>query len=291
MNTPTKQLNTPTPKKSGRKSSSTAADERDLASQVRDKFAKELRPKGRLASLENIILAVQKLVDANRILLHRFKDFIEVDGEKLLPHSIITKRAFSSVESQYVDGCIRFVTHPDCTEAEFDIEPLITVPTELTGIVLLERYTSGLIKYNSLFEKSLLLHDDVLLPFLTRFKIHLGSVQECLLSIDNWLNESETNVRFLQSLFGSGMIRKAERSRTKNPLCANCSGHFIKHQSFSSYGTRIYRCPTSRYSTYLRSGALLLKEVPTSCQVNETYDLSLKDEKDKLLKLVQFVSN
>jgi hypothetical protein len=66
-------MNTPTPKKAGRKSTSSNPDESDHVSLARYNVAKDLRLKGRLPYLENnIIGTMEKLVKSNDEIMRRF---------------------------------------------------------------------------------------------------------------------------------------------------------------------------------------------------------------------------
>jgi hypothetical protein len=251
-----------------------------------------LKPKGRLASLDNSIDAVKKLIHVIQIKLRRCVPSIETYGQKLSHQAIVTKRTFGEVKTLYVDGRIQFHAYPYCTdEKEFDISALIELPAELK-IVHCTTSKSGLINYNDVFEKSLLLHDSVLQPFMACFKCHLISVQACLTSIEEWLNATETNQRFLESTFGYGVVKASLRKSTKDPICGNCRSCFKQHQAAPYLQTSSSRflCPVGM-KFFKRSDALLLKEFTTSCQVNDSFDLFNNADRVRLSGLVNFVSS
>lgn len=102
----------------------------------------------------------------------------------------------------------------------FDITPLIKLRSELRHVSV-ETYKSGLIKYDLLFEASLLLDDTVLVPFLSNLKNHLVSVQACLSKIDEWLAVPTMNVQFLESAFGTGEGRR--KALQREPLVQKMS--------------------------------------------------------------------
>lgn len=248
-----------------------------------------LRPKGRLASLDNSIAAVQTLLESIRFVYCCCMQSIEIDAQTPSTQTILTKWAFDEVRSRYVDDSIQFRTYPSCTEKEFDISVLMKLPVEMR-IVRYDTFKSGLIDFDDVFQKSLLLHDSVLQPFMAHFKCHLNSVQTCLTSIDEWLNETETNFFFLESTFGQGSVKAGLRQKKKNPICRNC-GYCFKEHNASRYHKNTYRqCPEGNHY-YKRSDAMLIKEFVTSCQVNDSFDLFNEADKDRLLRLVKFVSS
>jgi hypothetical protein len=74
--------------------------------------------------------------------------------------------------------------------------PLSKLPAGIDDIFVPNRKPIGkFIDFEALFEKSLILHDDVLGPFLEILKEHLlSSVQVCLGEIETWLMESGSHI-------------------------------------------------------------------------------------------------
>ena len=274
-----------TPSKKGMKSTSGIVDDHDRVSQARDKIAKRLRPKGRLPYLNNLVNAVEELLDANLRILERCKQAIDTDGQKLVPYSVFTKRTFKYVKSRSVGGKAQFIAYPEFSEMIFDITPLIKLPSKL-AIVPHETFQSGLIKYEVLFESSLLLHDNVLVPFLSKLKGHLGLVQASLNKIDEWLSQSVTNVNLLEAVFGIGAVKKAEQQYRENPLCRNCFYSFKSHNRRGSYTA----CKDGS-TRYKRSRAFLLKEYVTTRKIKHTYSLYDAVDEENLLKLTRDLSS
>lgn len=273
-------MNTPTPKKKG----TSTADDNDRVSQARYKVATDLRPKGRLPYLDNVVGAIEKLLRVNNELLKRCKHSIDIDGPKLVPLTVLSKRMLNVVKRRNVQGHIQFVTYPVCAEMIFNIKPLMTLPAEL-GRIPHETHMSGLINYDSFFEASLLLDDTVLVPFLSNLKGHLVSVQSCLTEIDNWLAIPTTNVPFLDYTFGRGTVREAEKRHRENPLCRNCRCPFRRHNRRGQITT----CLDGR-SYYVRSKYWLLKEFVSNKSKHESFDLNDTNDRSKLVGLVEYLS-
>lgn len=97
-------MSSPLPKNSGR--NSITANDSDLVIQVRNKYAKVLRPsgKGRLPNIETTITAIQELLEGIRAALHRWKHSIAVNDQTLSARSTLKKRAINSIKSTNIDG-------------------------------------------------------------------------------------------------------------------------------------------------------------------------------------------
>lgn len=108
------------------------------------------------------------------------------------------------------DGHATFKTYPWIETEDFDITPLVELPLRLR---LLEHKKDdhGFIDFGELFSKSMVLHPDVLLPFLVAFKAHLELVQVCLGAIEEWIIQSQDNAHFLESTFGWELAHKKEK--------------------------------------------------------------------------------
>ena len=242
----------PTPAKKGRKSTSNAPDDQDPMSPMREKFAKDLRPHGRLPNLENVISSIQKLLESNKLVSTHCLQAIDPFENKLSTRKVLlTKREFEYVRTHHVDGKLLFTTTPEYSEKEFDITPLIKLPPEL-AILHPKRSKSGLIDFESLFEMSSVLHGDILISFLANLKKQLILVQTCLNDIENWWNEVPTNLSFMESIFGAGVVKEAQELKAKDPLCENCRCHFSCHEQFFNPHSGAFGASTTSYSYLCR---------------------------------------
>lgn len=68
-----------------------------------------------------------------------------------------------------------------------------------------KRNELGFIDFEKFFNRSLILHEDVLLPFLTNMKEHLEKVQLCLGEVDEWAMENYNNIKFIETTFSISM--------------------------------------------------------------------------------------
>jgi len=119
--------------------------------------------------------------------------------------SKFARYSFDTAETHTVDSTTSFVTYPEESEKAFDTRPLMELPAGLNEFFLFKRKAAPyamFVDYDLFFENSLILHDDVLGPFLVRLKDHLMSVQVCLGSIEAWLMEPMKNINYLEDIFG-----------------------------------------------------------------------------------------
>ena len=285
-------MSTLTPAKTGKKTLSIGSEDVDPITPVREKFAKELRPKGRLPHLSNVTAAIQKELDTIRTFMRYCKQAIEHGDQKLLSSTLITRRDFDVVQAKYGfvgsgKRCVVFRSIPNYEEEEFDITPLIKLPPELADIFCTKTHKSGLIEYDALFEMSYVLHDSILIPFLANLKNHLLDVKSCLFEIHEWLSKPATNMPFIEQAFGVGTVELAERIAKTNPVCARCGHRYKSHNSSCRYNSV---CPGAKLQ-FKRSSALNLKLFYTDSRINESFTLSDRNQRAKLLKLIQFISH
>ena len=290
-------MSTPTPKKKGRKSKTPIPGDDRVASS-REKFIKEHRPQGRLPSFDGTKAAIEELLKENREILGRLKGYTGYDweegvgeGKKMASSASLNRQAYEVVKTRHENGCILFVTYPRYRETPFDITSLIEVPPELSIIYPL-RHQSGLIDYESFLERSFLLNDDVLVPFMCNLKEHLATVQKSLVDMEEWLATGQCNKSFIETTFGAGCIDEAKECSDDNRICANCgcpyNTHDVKRYSYNS-GDHA-DCLGKGGKRYKQSQAILLKEFDTASKVVDTFDISDEKEQKRLLKLMDYLA-
>ena len=96
----------------------------------------------------------------------------------------------------------------------FDMTPLTQLPDGIANIIFMPPKKSGndFIDYEEFFEKSLILHEDVLGTFLEQLKNHLiSSVQVLLGEIETWLMEPASNMNYLQSKFRMKIVKPGDK--------------------------------------------------------------------------------
>jgi hypothetical protein len=157
------------------------------------------------------------------------------------------------------------------------------VPPELSIIYPL-RHQSGLIDYESFLERSFLLNDDVLVPFMCNLKEHLATVQKSLVDMEQWLATGQCNKFFIETTFGAGCIDEAKECSDDNRICANCGCPYNTHDTTYRY------CLGKGGKRYKDSQAILLKQFDTASKVVDTFDISDEKEQKRLLKLMDYLA-
>lgn len=282
-------MSTPTPKKKGRKSTTPIPDD-DRVALSREKFIKEHRPKGRLPNLDNVKAAVEEVWKEICEIIVRLQEYEMSDkGKKMETIESFGRQAYEVVKTCHQNGCVQFVTYPRYREMQFDVTPLIEVPPELSIFDPPRYEPGGLIDYESFLEKSFLLNDDVLVIFLCNLKVHLATVKQNWLDMEEWLIKGQSNKTFIETTFGVGCIDKAKEFSEDHRMCVNCGCHYKMHVSRpGEYSMRRY-CDKGG-TQYKTSQAIILKELNTSSKVVDSFDISDENEQKRLLKLMEYLN-
>lgn len=154
-----------------------------------------------LEQLDGLIETVKSMVARNGKVMKRCEEFhYGPPGDFTFQRVVIdTVQVLSSNE---IEGksLITFKTTPRQEIKNFGIPPLI--PTELTGIIVVQSGFAELPDYDLFLERSLLLNNDVLKPFLQIFRGHLEKIQSFYNDIDSWIREPRSDRHFLEQMFG-----------------------------------------------------------------------------------------
>jgi len=112
--------------------------------------------------------------------------------------------------------------------------PLLTIVIPLIG-------KDGLLSYSQYLERSFILEESILLPFLAIFKDHLEEFQVFLGDVESWLMGSIRSATFIQQLFNVApkndpvvCLLCGNRAREKRVMCQRCEleGCFQNARSF-----------------------------------------------------------
>lgn len=297
----------------------------ELVSRVREDIVKELERSanndvGVYYDINHSIREIRAIISTNEEIFSRSLKSISIKSNDRATHQTVMLISYPIVGSHTYDAATLFVTYPERSERTFDVEPLMNLPTELSRILSFE-YKEGttFIDYASFFEKSLVLHDGVLGPFLAKLKNHLMNVQVCLGNIESWAMESYDNIDYLESTFGvkleipnyfDSMIRKCDCPPGTHPdhlKCSDCSIPFCQHGiGFSVYPKQ---CPDRKSrSGYGGSGVggsgfgtqffhckkfQVLKRCTNNVpgKIETTFTISSEDDRKRLQKLLEFMES
>jgi hypothetical protein len=206
------------------------------------------------------------------------------------------------------------------------MELLSELPSHLSNIFVAQHQAPPFqvyIDYNAFFETAIMLHDDVLEPFLVKLKRHLESIQVCLGKIESWLLEQKDNIQFLEKIFGTELelspryadfttipfTHDSARKVNEGFFCLRCKNQFSSHirtqtlsrirhrQGISDWDRKIetykYSCP-DKIGYYVKVGQPLnqmkiLKECHDSGKFERTFTIANINEREKLLKFLEFI--
>jgi hypothetical protein len=231
-------------------------------------------------------------------------------------------------QNQTNDTLTEFVTNQEHSQQTFSMELLSELPSHLSNIFVAQHQAPPFqvyIDYNAFFETAIMLHDDVLEPFLVKLKRHLESIQVCLGEIESWLLESKDNIQFLEKIFGTELEsspRYADfittsinddsiRKCNEGMFCLRCKNQFSSHirtqtghkqrisdwdRKFSDWDRKFtykYSCP-DKIGFYVKVGKPLcqlkiLKECHDSGKFERTFTIANTNEREKLLKFLEFI--
>jgi hypothetical protein len=101
-----------------------------------------------------------------------------------------------------------FITEQQRLKA-FCLKSLCELPASLNDLFVVKHQAApykAFIDYDAFFRTAIVLHDDVLEPFLVKLKQHLESIQVCLGEIESWLLEPKSNIQFLEETFQNKLL-------------------------------------------------------------------------------------
>ena len=226
----------------------------------------------------------------------------------------------NEVHTQYRgDDKTVFVVYPKQSQHSFQTSILSNIPSELECIVppttmYREEPHSGFIHHEAYFQSCLVLHDDILAPFLVHLKDYLMSVQICLGKIDEWIMEPNETLQFLKSTFPSLDVAKLGEwhpSKTATMFlchcpvgrhnaedsCLKCKHPFRKHNvrmspEFDGDATCSYMCPHRQEYFHCNEVAAVVLQECSSCGRHETkFSLLNESERNKLQKFLDFITS
>jgi hypothetical protein len=203
---------------------------------------------------------------------------------------------------------LKFETRPVLMVKDFGSPPAL--PRELLNIIA--PITSSaeddatFPDYEAFLDTSLLLNEDVLIPFLTKLKEHLELVQVFLGEIDAWLMETSSCIELFQTSFGSGTTRSAivmPKHEDFKPV-STTSPHFLPTQTsclrcHKPYCThRIFRfgknqcCPVSSgydEGEFFAAAPQTLARCKISGTHHHTFDIDTDAGRILMKKFLEFV--
>jgi len=176
----------------------------------------------------------------------------------------------------------------------FCLKSLCEIPAGLNDLFVVKYQAApyhAFIDYDAFFRTAIMLHDDILEPFLVKLKQHLESIQVCLGKIESWLLEPKSNIQFLEETFGKKLIiiravplcddyahpcQKALLHEMNTWICQRCNSSFNAHKKYT-YSKR--EGSVFKFQCQDKLGFFKRSDIRPECQVLKCYKESGKFEK------------
>mmetsp|Transcript_32246 Transcript_32246/g.48349 ORF Transcript_32246/g.48349 Transcript_32246/m.48349 type:complete len:308 (+) Transcript_32246:73-996(+) len=252
--------------------------------------------------IEQNIREIRAILQMNAEILDRCTKFMTHTSDKSttfarIRFEVVQVRKMKMIGTQ-------FITRPIRETSSFDTTSLSFLPQELDDIIVKHNMAEGKLKYfidfEKFFNKSLILHESVLEPFLPKLKEHLMTIQVCLGGIDSWvIREPQVAISFLEATFSTKMeipghsvelrphICKCDAdAHDRNLLCLSCGEAYGSHyydgacSEGCDYGSREFTCEVFQ----------VLKHCKVKGKYETSFDITNVQEQARLKKFLEFIS-
>ena len=295
------------PKKKGKNEPKEPEDPLEYVNHIREEAGKRFVTTGRK---KNVSLDIEQNVCEIRALLkindEIFGRCMSMGEGKIQAGSITFMRnSYDVVKVRPSGTSTEFYTEPERSNKEFDMKSLSELPDGLNNVFALkyQKEQPSLIDYKAFLESAVMLHDDILEPFLAKLKCHIESIHVCLGEVESWLLEPKSNIKFIEETFGKGLdvsiaieTENGNSAYASTDLCISCGRCFGEHRvqpSMYGYGCepingRRYNC---RYGGGVFKKYIVLKTCDESGKFEKTFAIAEKSEQKKLKKFLEFMSS
>lgn len=241
------------------------------------------------------------------------REFVVRDPRTRYKKIFFARKGFDAVRVHHTGTSTQIVTHYERSTKCFDMNFLGDLPDELKDLVGLkfcaEFAINMFVDCNAIFQRAFTLHDDVLGPFLTRFKRHIESIHVRLGEIESWLLEPAGNLKYLEETFGiqdlEGAFHKStwedakhvcecpEGAHAWDERCLGCDRLLSSHgRCYHGASNRYVRtcANASTYSFVCSKTPYVLKSFRDSGKHERTFAIADERDRRKLGKFLDFMA-
>lgn len=303
------------PPKKKRKSSGAPKEPEDpleFVTHVRDKAQKRFvsRRKNIIYDIEQNVREIRALLNINSEIFGRVMD--AASNYSSGKSATLTRYGFDVVKVRQSGRKTEFITEAAVSEKVFRIGALLQLPADLTGVLVVQYQAApfgNFIDYNAFFRSALMLHDNILEPFLVKLKDHVESIHVLLGEMESWLLESQRKIEFIESTFDKKLeAPSADNLHVEEALDCNCPGthptydlcrrcgqQFNTH-TFYVYGETIRYCTHgafSRFSCKKKTSPkeYILAKYNDAGKFEKTFQISTESEQAKLKKFLDYMDS
>mmetsp|Transcript_18028 Transcript_18028/g.36181 ORF Transcript_18028/g.36181 Transcript_18028/m.36181 type:complete len:300 (+) Transcript_18028:89-988(+) len=279
----------------------------DFVTHIREKAQKRFasRRKNVNYDIEQNVREIRALLNINAEIFGRVIDSASnySSGESVT----LTRYGFDAVKVRQSGESTEFITEPVCSEDTFPINALLHLPDNLNGVLVVQYQAApfnNFIDYNAFFRSALMLHDDILEPFLVKLKDHVESIHVLLGEMESWLLESQRKIEFIETTFdtkletpspGHLLVEEASGCNCSAHYgltnCLRCSAYFQAHTRDATSGHRLCS-PGKRFRCKKRVPKIhILKKYDHDGKFEKTFQITTESEQAKLKKCLEYMDS
>jgi hypothetical protein len=185
-----------------------------------------------------------------------------------------------------------FVVEESISRKMFGIKPLTELPANLRNVFVVQYKAEPLntfIDHDAFFQSALMLHEDVLEPFLAKLKHHIESIHVCLGEIESWLLEPKSNIEFLEETFelelellGNGDLENDSYEELRpDDTCRACDRRYDSHPFYC----------TETGDFFERKRCHVLKLCNDSGKHERKFAITSQSDRHKMKKFLEFLAD
>jgi len=284
----------------------------DFVTHIREKAQKRFasRRKNVNYDIEQNVREIRALLNINAEIFGRVIDSASNygSGESVT----LTRHGFDVVKVRQSGESTEFITEPACSEDTFPINALLHLPNNLNGVLVVQYQAApfnNFIDYNAFFRSALMLHDDILEPFLVKLKDHVESIHVLLGEMESWLLESQRKIEFIETTFDTKLetpspdhLLVEEVSVCNCPsdhygltTCLFCGEYFQSHTRDATSGHRLccqFNYPGHRFICKKRVPRIqILKKYDDAGKFEKTFQIATESDQAKLRKFLEYMDS
>ena len=220
---------------------------------------------------------------------------------------MLTRYGYDVVKVRQNGASTEFITEAVCSQDTFVINSLSNLPADLNSVLVVQYQAapfSNFIDYNAFFRSALMLHDDILEPFLVKLKDHVETIHVLLGEMESWLLESQRKIEFIESTFDKKVgapsaddLYDEEVSDCNCPTghsyCLRCGVFFQNHDivagnytcTYGVYAGKRFQCKKNVLKLHI------LKTYTEAGKFEKTFQIATESDQTKLKKFLDYMDS
>ena len=289
-------------------------DPLEFVTHVRDKAQKRFmsRRKNVTYDIQQNVREIRALLNINSEIFGRVMSVASnySSGSK---SATLTRYGFDVVKVRQSGGKTEFITEAAVSTKAFPIDALLNIPANLTSVFVAQYQAapfSNFVDYNAFFRSALMLHDDILEPFLVKLKDHVESIHVLLGEMESWLLESQRKIEFIESTFdkkldapSAGDLHFEEILDCNCPngthndyqTCRRCDQYLHSHTHRNIWFRHCTRYPFGgeRFSckTFTGPKEYKLAKYDDAGKFEKTFEIATESDQTKLKKFLDYMDS